>query len=141
MLISSYELTNGIIITFLLLFCLELGLVCATIYRFVESTPAERFISFVQSVLRALRQGDENPNWSVAAEIRKLLRNSLYRYQILDCSRHSVTRYINDEKTHAAIKNKTLKRLGHLKDQLCGVELAKSETEHKEPIIVVFFNL
>ena len=41
MLISSYFLKNGALITPLLLFHLELGLVCKNIYRFVEYTPVE----------------------------------------------------------------------------------------------------
>ena len=48
---------------------------------------------------------------------------------------------MNEEKTHAAINNKTFKKLGHLHDQFHQVELAKSEIEHKEPTIVCFFIL
>ena len=46
----------------------------------------------------------------------------------MDRSRHSVTRYMNDEKTHEAINSKMFKRLWHINDQLYQVELAKSET-------------
>ena len=70
------------------------------------------FDNFVQSAVNARRQGDENPKSSVFAETMKLLVNSLYGYQIMDRSRHSVTRFLNDEKTHAAINNKMFKGLG-----------------------------
>ena len=53
MLISSYFLENGTLITPLLLFYLELGLVCKNIYRFVEYTPVECFNKFVQSAVDA----------------------------------------------------------------------------------------
>ena len=56
-------------------------------------------------------------------------------------SRHTVTKYFNDEKTHAAINTKFFKRLDHIKDQLYEVKLAKAEIEHREPLIVGFFIL
>ena len=141
MLISSYFLESGTLITPLLLFYLELGLVCKNIYRFVEYTPVECFNKFVQSAADARREGDENPNSSVVAETMKLLANSSYGYHIMDRSRHTVTKYLNDEKTHGAIITKLLKRLDHINDQLYEVELAKAETEHREPLIVGFFIL
>ena len=55
--------------------------------------------------------------------------------------RHTVTKYLTDERTHSAINSKTFKRLNHITDQLYEVELVKSEIEHSEPIIVGFFIL
>ena len=86
MLISSYFLENGTLITFLLLFYLDLGLVCRKIYRSVEYTPVNCFNKFVQSAVDARREGDENSNSSVVAETMKLLANSSYGYQIMDRS-------------------------------------------------------
>ena len=59
----------------------------------------------------------------------------------MDRSRHTVTKYLNDEKTHSAINSKMFKRLNHITDQLYEVELVESEIEHREPIIVGFFIL
>ena len=140
MLISSYFLENGTLIT-PLLFYLELGLVCKKICRFVEYTPVKCFKKFVQSAVHARREGDENPNSSVVAETMKLLANSSYGYQYMDRSRHTVTKNLNDEKRHGAIHTKLFKRLDHINDQLYEVELAKAEFEHREPIIVGFFIL
>ena len=141
MLIRSFILTNGIIITPLLLFYLQLGLVCKKIQRFVQYTPRKCFDIFVQSAVDARRQRDENPNSSVVAETMKLLANSSYGYQIMDGSRQTVTKYLNDEKTHSSINSKMFKRLNHIADQLYEVELVKSKNEHREPIIVGFFIL
>ena len=77
-LISSFTLQNGTLITPLLLFFLQLGLVCTKIHHFVEYTPRKCFNSFAQSAVDARRQGDENPNSSVVAETKKLLANSSY---------------------------------------------------------------
>ena len=48
MLISSFTLQNGTLITPLLLFYLLLGLVCTKVHRFVEYTRKKCFNSFVQ---------------------------------------------------------------------------------------------
>ena len=141
MFISSYFLENGTLITPLLLFYLELGLVCKKIYRFVEYIPVKCFNNFVQSAVNARRERDENPNSSVVAETMKLLASSSYGYQIMDRNRHTVTKYLSDEKTHGAINTKFFKRLDHINDQLYEVELAKAEIEHREPITVGFFIL
>ena len=68
-LISSYFLENGTLITPLLLFCLDLGLVCKKTYRFVEYLPVKCFNKFVQSAVKARREEDESPNSSVVEEI------------------------------------------------------------------------
>ena len=141
MLISSFTIQKGTLITPLLLFYLQLGLVCTKIHHFVECTPKKRFNSFVQSAMDARRQGDENPNSSVVAETMKLLAKSSYVYQIIDRSQHTLTKYLSDQKTHAAINSKLFKRLDHMKNSLYEVELAKAEIEHNEPIIVGSFIL
>ena len=131
MLISRFTLQNGTLITPLLLFYLQLGLVCTNKHRFVEYTPKKCFNSFGQSAVDARRHGDENPNSSVVAETMKLLANSSYGYQITDRSRHTVTKYLSDEKTHAAINSKLFKKLDHVNHSLYEVELAKAQTEHR----------
>ena len=141
MLISSYFLEKGTLITPLLLFYLELGLVCKKNYRSVEYTPGKCFNKLVQSAVNARREGDENLNSGVVAETMKVLANSSYRYQIMDCSRHTVTKYLSDEKTHDAINTNVFKRLDNINGQLYEVELAKAEIEHREPIIVGFSKL
>ena len=141
MLIWSYFLKNGTLITPLLLFYLELGLVCKKISRLVEYTPIKCFKKFVQSAVDARREGDGNPNSSVVAETMNLLANSSYGHQTMDRSRHTVTKYLNNEKTHGTIYTKFFKRLDHINDQMYEVELAKAEIEHREPIIVGFFIL
>ena len=59
MLLSSFILTNGTIITPLLLFYMQLGLVCKKIQRFVQYTPRKFYDNFVQSAVGVRRQRDE----------------------------------------------------------------------------------
>ena len=76
MLISNFKLENGSIITTLFNFYMELGLQCTKVYRFVQYLPRKCFNKFVQSVVDARREGDENPLSRVVAETMKLLGNS-----------------------------------------------------------------
>ena len=74
----------------------------------------------------ARREGDENPLLGVVAETMKLLGNSSYGYQIMNRSRHTITKYINDEKTHKAVNESLFKRLNTVEKDLYEVELMKS---------------
>ena len=71
----------------------------------------------------------------------KLLANSSYGYQIMDRGGHTVTKYLSDEKTHAAINSTLFRKLDLVNTSLYEVELAKAEIEHRKPIIVGFFIL
>ena len=115
-LISSFTLQNGTLITPLPMFYLQPGLVVTKIHRFVEYIP-KCFNSFVQPEVDARRQGDENPNSSVTAKTMMLLANISYGSQIRDRSRHAVTKYLSDEKTHAAINSKLFKKLEQLSSE------------------------
>ena len=59
----------------------------------------------------------------------------------MDCSRHTVTKYVTDEKTHCAINCKIFKCPYDIIDQLYKIELVKPEIEHREPITVELFVL
>ena len=61
----------------------------------------------------------------------KVLANSPYGYQIMEKSRHAVTKYLTDEKTLAAINSKLFKKLDHVNNSLYEFELAKAQIEHK----------
>ena len=141
MLISSFHVKNGTIINPLLLYYLHLGLECTKIHQFVQYNPKKCFSSFVQPAVNARIQGDENSILSKVAESMKLLANNSFGYQIMEHSRHTVTKYLNDEKTQSVINNKHFKRHNFITDQLNEVELVKSEIEHREPSIVGFFIL
>ena len=140
MLISSFTLENGTLITQMLLCYLQLGLVVTKIHRCVGYTPKKCFNRFVQKAVDARRKSDGNPI-QVSLLTMKLLANSSYGYQIIDRSRHTVTKYLSDQKTHAAINSKLFKRIDPINISLYEIELAKAQIEHKEPIIIGFFIL
>ena len=139
MLISSYKLTNAALMTPLFKFFLDLELQCTKIHRFVRYTQRRVFKNFVQTVVDARWGGDENTLSGVLAETMKLLGNSSYGYQILDRSKHTMTKYLGEEKTHKAINNPLFKRLNVVVKDLYDVHLVKPTIEHRETIIVGFF--
>ena len=98
MLMSSFTLQNGTLISPSNLFYFQPGPVVTKIHRFVEYNPKQCFNNFVQLAVHAWRQGDENPNSNVVAETMKLLANISNCYQIMDRSQHTVTKYLSDEK-------------------------------------------
>ena len=131
-------LENGTIITPLLLFYLDLGLVCKKIYRLMQYFLMKCSNNIVQCAVSARREGEEKQNSNVVTERKKLPANNSDAYRLMNRGQHTVAKYLSDENTHGAIIKRTLKRLGYLNDQLYEVELVKSETEFKEPNIVGF---
>ena len=140
MLISSLTIQNGTSTTRLMLFYLQLGLVCTKKHRFVGYTPKKRLNGFQQSAVATRIQGDENPNSCVVAKTKKLLGSFSYGYHIMDGSQHTITKCLSDEKTQADYSIKLLNRLDHLNNSLSEVELAKAQSEDNELIIVRFFS-
>ena len=72
MLISSLKLEKGTVIISLFKIYMELGLQCTKVYRSAQYLHRKCFDSFVQSVVDARREGDENPFSGVVAETMKL---------------------------------------------------------------------
>ena len=142
MLVRNSELMNGIMITPLLLFLLELDLVSTISYRFVKHTPVKCFRNFVHPVVGARGHGDENPNSSVA-ETRKLLANSSEGYQIKDQSHHSDIRITLIMRTRMQLSIKTVhESISYQRSTLRSkAELVRYDNEHKEPILAGFFNV
>ena len=96
MLVSSSELSNGTISTPLLLFYMQLEIVCTKSFCIVEYTPVKYLNNFSQSAVSDRCLGDENPNSDVVAQNMKLLVNRSYAYQLVECSGHYFTTYMNE---------------------------------------------
>ena len=109
--------------------------------RFIEPTLRTWFNSFVQSVVYSCRQKDKSCSSSVVADTRMLLAESYYGSQIMDCGRHTTTKCLSDQKTHVVDISQMFKKLNHGNNEFYDDGLAKTETEHKEPIVITFFIL
>ena len=71
----------------------------------------------------------------------KAFSNASYGCQLMNRSRHTITKYLNDEETRKAINEPLFKRLISVQNDLYESELLKSTIEHKEPIIAGSFIL
>ena len=112
------------------------------IYQFVDNKPRKCFNQSANFVVDARREGDENPHTGIVAETMKFLDNSSYGFRIIGRSRHTITKYLGDGKTHKAKKMKNFfKQLNVLKNDSYEIELLKSTIEHRETIFVGFFIL
>ena len=140
MLISSFYHKRGRVITPLLQFYLQKGLVLNHVYWFIQYTPEKCFESFVNSVVEA-RRGDKNRSSSVVAETMKLIGNFSYGYQIMDRSKHSKTQYVVGAEVDKLVNERNFKNLNVLPPSIHEVKMVKSEVNHKEPKLVRFFIL
>ena len=71
--LSSYKLQHGKLISPLLSFYPELGLVFEQVHRFVQYTPESCINNFVQLAVDVRRQGDANPNSNAIADTMRQL--------------------------------------------------------------------
>ena len=104
MLISSLNLINRTFITPFFNFYLVHGLQCTTVHGLVQYTPLGEFNSFLQSVVDARQVIDENPLSGGIAETLRKLGITSNGYQIMASSKHTMTKYLGDEKNHKAKK-------------------------------------
>ena len=94
MVISSFEVKNGTVITPVRLSNLELELICRKIYRIVQYTHVKAFNGFVQSTIDAQRQTKEDTDSSVNAKTMKIHAKISYGHQFIDRRCDSVTKYL-----------------------------------------------
>ena len=139
MLVSSFKLDRGPIVTPLLLFYLEKRVILRDVFWFLQYTPCRCFQTFVQNVVDARRKGDQNKESTVVAETMKLIGNSSYGYQIMDRSRHINTKYVKGPQVDKFLNNRYFKTLNELPDKIYEVESNKTRIIQKEHLIVVFF--
>ena len=57
----------------------------------------------------------------------EVLSQQLLRYQIMNRSQRTVTKYLSDKKTHAAINSKLFIKLDYVNNSMYKVELAKAQ--------------
>ena len=85
---------------------MELGLQCTKFYRFVQYTPRKSYNRFFQPwLMRARREGDENPLSEIVAETMKFWLIPLKDIRSWIDPSIQPQKYLNDEKTHKAMKH------------------------------------
>ena len=141
MLILSFNVGNGLLITPFFNVFSDLGLQCTNVHRFIQNTQHKVYDSFIQSAVDARRAADENPLSGVEAETMILLGNNSYGFQIMHRSKRTLLKYLGEEKKTKSYQNQFFKSFNIVAKDLYEVELFKSTIEHCEPIMLNLFNL
>jgi hypothetical protein len=97
------------LITPLLKWYLNHGLVCSKIYQIIEYTPMACFEKAGERVSNARRQGDADPDKSILAEMEKLFGNSYYGKTVTNKEKHTKVKYYI-ESQHAGALDKSISR-------------------------------
>ena len=94
-----------LMITPLLVWCMEHGLVVTRVYQVIEFSPAKCFKQFADRVSNDRRAGDRDPNLKAIADTSKLIGNSFYGYTIMDRRKHQDVKFLTEEKVINAVNN------------------------------------
>ena len=139
-LVASYFANNIVLITPLLKWYMEHGLVVSNISIVLEYCPKPCFKEFGERVSEARRSGDSDPSKHIVAETFKLLGNSAYGKTITNVATHRDTFYSKDKDDIARkVANPKFKKLVELNDGLVELELGKKTVVWALPLQIGFF--
>lgn len=127
-----------LLITPLLQWYLEHGLIVTRIYQVIEFNPVRAFQSFADRVSEDRRNGDRDPSLKAIADTSKLIGNSFYGYTIMDRSKHMDVKFLNERETVKAINNPRFVALEEF-DDFFEVTSKKRRLRLDLPIQIGFF--
>ena len=104
-LIGSMFGTKILLITPLLRWYVEHGLLVTKIYQFIEFCPKRAFSPFEESVTNDRRAGDRDPAYKAIADTSKLIGNSFYGYTIMNKGKHLSVEFCRHEKASKLIND------------------------------------
>jgi len=97
LLVGGLNAQQILLVTPLLQWYLQHGLVVTNIYQVVEYQQDRCFLDFVREVSDARRQGDIDPDTATSADNMKVIGNSGYGSLIMDKSKHREVQYVQGE--------------------------------------------
>ena len=124
-LISSFYGKDMLVITPLLKFYINKGLIISNIKLVVEYTPNACFKDFGERVSDARRQGDQDATKKIIGDTYKLLGNSAYGKTITNISHHCNVDFVNDKQAFKKNNDPLFKKLTPLTENWNEVESRK----------------
>ena len=103
-LVGSYWAKGIMLITPLLEWYLNHGLVVTDIQQIIEYKPVACFQNFANKVSNARRDGDQHPNQAILADTFKLLGNSAYGKTLTNLAKHNNIHYVTPQEANKLIK-------------------------------------
>ena len=138
-LVGSYFGKQLLFATPLLKWYLTHGLKVTNITLIIEYEPSACFRKFGEKVSEARREGDQDPDKTIIAEIMKLLGNSSYGKTLTNISNHTDVTFVNDTDAQKLVNSPLLKKLTPLAPDWNEVETKKSVLNHNLPSQIGFF--
>ena len=139
MLVGSYHGEKILLATPLLRWYLAHGLVVDRVYQIVEYSPKPCFRNFGESVSKARRAGDTDPNKAIIADTMKLLGNSAYGKTVTNVDRHRDIKYCTEVGTSLLINNKRFRQLDVVTDDAYEITSSKACLTYDLPHHIGFF--
>jgi hypothetical protein len=144
LLVGGMKASHIYLITPLVKWYIEHGLVVTKVYEIVQFKPGFPFRQFVQQVTEARRQGDRDSKLDILSNTMKLIGNSGYGSLIRDVTKETNVKFVQGHSKASAMVNKSaFKKLTVLDDDqdYFEVESTKGCTNLNLPIILGFFIL
>ena len=138
-LVGSYFGKQLLFATPLLKWYLAHGLRVSNINLVIEYEPSPCFQAFGEKVSNARREGDQNPDKAIIAEIMKLLGNSSYGKTLTNISNHTDVTFVNDADAQKLTNSPLFKKKTPLGPDWNEVESKKSVLNHKLPLQIGYF--
>ena len=105
-----------LIITPLLVWYMNHGLVVTKIHQLIEFKPSKCFKPFADRVSNDRRAGDRDPSMKAIADTSKLIGNSFYGYTIMNKGKHQNVQFLGEEDAVRAINNPRFVSLEEFED-------------------------
>lgn len=128
-----------LILTTLLKWYLQHGLVVSNVYQVIQFQGKECFSKFGKTICDIRREGDHDPAKKIIAETAKLSGNVIYGTTITDKERFTNVKYMSTSKEASKmVNNKRFISLDELASDVFEVQLAKSKIKLDTPIVLGF---
>ncbi|KAL5262388.1 hypothetical protein ACHWQZ_G007942 [Mnemiopsis leidyi] len=127
-----------LIITPLLLWYIDHGLVVTRIHQLIEFKPSKCFKTFADRVSNDRRAGDRDPSMKAIADTSKLIGNSFYGYTIMNKGKHQNVQFLNETDAIRVINNPRFVSLEEFEDSY-EVTSKKRVIKYDLPVQIGFF--
>jgi hypothetical protein len=137
--IGSYFGDKVLVLTTLLKWYLEKGLIITKIYQIIQFKPVTCFAHFGKAVCEARRAGDKDESKKLISETAKLSGNVIYGTTITNKKKFTDIKYVSSpEKASKLVNSKRFMGLTELANDVYEVQLSKPKIKLDTPIIIGF---
>ncbi len=133
-LLLSYFTQKSMLLTPLVQWYLEKGMIVDKIHTFYSFKPGVCFTEFVDQVVTARRSGDRNPNQKVISELFKLLGNASIGRSLLQKDKHKNIIIGDDKKADKCINDSRYDACDELSKNVFEIAMRKRTTKHNVPL-------